>query len=248
VDKKTRVLPEPERYAVCDPADVSIKDYYRGFFEEVFVFFHPFLRPKSLDISEFAPGAYPDKFKIVKHCEPVGWSEFLKLSSIGSFDELDIGLRTRIFGLQKHLCNEEVAELIEATCRSNRLIAPTEGMLPPIIIDRILKAIQSIGYDWLWVGDEFCTERKLEYIEDLIRNDSLFRHNLFTPDKSLLITTHWDSHFSFLCSTRKKIEKIVATADLEGFYCREDTGIYWSVTTTNQKTRPGAKEKMGRDA
>lgn len=58
-----------------------------------------------------------------------------------------IGLRTRILGLKKHLCNEEVAGLIEATCRSNRLIPPTEGMLPEIIIDRILKAIQSIGYD-----------------------------------------------------------------------------------------------------
>ncbi|GGH27763.1 DUF2711 family protein [Paenibacillus segetis] len=233
MSEEARVLPEPEMYAVCAIDDASIKEYYRGYFDEVFIFFHPFIKPISIDISVFKPSTYPDKIRIVKHCEPVSWSEFLELSSISSFDELDIGLRTRILGLKQHLSNNNIANLIDATCDKFKLIEPTEGMLPQIIIDRILKAIQSIGYNWLWVGDEFCTERRLEYIDDIIYNDNLFRHNLFTPDKSILITTHWDSHFSLLCSTKETIEKIIGMANLEGFYCQEDTEIYWSVSKKN---------------
>ena len=31
---------------------------------------------------------------------------------------------------------------------------------------------------------------------------------IFTHDHSILVTTHWDSHFSFLCSSKKNIEEI----------------------------------------
>lgn len=233
MNKEHRVLPQPDKYAVCAIDEVSIKEYYRGYFDEIFVFLHPFIKPISLDISMFTPTTYPDKLQLINQCKSVSWSEFLELSSIASFDELDIGLRTRILGLKQHLCNNEIANLIDIACNKYNLVEPTEGMLPQIIIDRILKAIQSLGFDWLWIGDEFCTERKLEYIEDLICTDSLYRHNLFTPDKSILITTHWDSHFSFICAKKDIVDKIVEFANLEGFYCEEDTEIYWSIPKKN---------------
>lgn len=231
--EKIRVLPEPDRFAVCAVEDVPILKYYQGHFDEVFVFFHPFIKPISIDTSEFNPSTYPGKFRLVENCEAVSWSEFLDLSLIRNFEELDIGLRTRVLGLKQHLCNEETSKLINETCEKHNLIEPIEGMLPQLIIDGICKAVQSIGFDWLWIGDEFCTKRKLEYIDDIIQSDNLSRHNLFTPDKSILITTHWDSHFSFLCSTKEIIDEIVINANLEGFYCREETEIYWSIRKKN---------------
>lgn len=51
----------------------------------------------------------------------------------------------------------------------------------------------------------------------------------FTHDNELLVTTHWDSHFSMLCSDKETIERIVKHCDLEGFYCDDQTEIYWSV-------------------
>ena len=42
--------------------------------------------------------------------------------------------------------------------------------------------------------------------------------NAFTPDKKLLWTTHWDSHFSFLCSSQDNLSAIENTSKLEGFF------------------------------
>ena len=73
----------------------------------------------------------------------------------------------------------------------------------------------------MWVADEFGTERKLTWIEDLIEKDLVPSHGcVFTHDHSLLITTHWDSHCSLLCSSkdmRNWVEHKVILQDDTGF-------------------------------
>ncbi|TYS68131.1 DUF2711 family protein [Sutcliffiella horikoshii] len=234
--KVERVLPEPHRYAVCACEDVSIKNFYKDVFNEVYIFFHPFIKPLTIDSELFYPESYPDKFQIINHCEILTWKEFLALSGMKSYEELDIGLRTRILGLNKEYENKELKEMINSVSKKENLIPPTEGMLPELLINKLLGAIKKEKYDWIWVGDEFGTERKLEYIDDLIDQDTLARHNLFTHDNSILITTHWDSHFSMICSDdKKKIDRIIKWCNLEGFYCDDHTEIYWSVRNSNKE-------------
>ena len=43
-----KVLPTPEKFASC-PYDEKILPFYEGQFESVYVMFHPFLKPTSLD-------------------------------------------------------------------------------------------------------------------------------------------------------------------------------------------------------
>lgn len=225
-----RVLPDPHRYAVCAYEDVAIKEFYNGVFNEVFILFHPFIRPVSIDSELFYPETYPDKFQIINNCVIVTWKEFLSLSGMNSYEELDIGLRTRILGLNKKYENKKLEEIINYVSKKNKLIPPSEGLLPDILINKLLEAIKIEKYDWIWVGDEFGTERKLEYIDDLINKDTLARHNLFTHDNSILITTHWDSHFSMICSNdKKKIDRIIKACNLDGFYCDDNTETYWSI-------------------
>jgi hypothetical protein len=45
----------------------------------------------------------------------------------------------------------------------------------------------------------------------------------------LLWTIHWDSHFSFICSSEVKLAAIQQTSELEGFLCAPSTEVYWSV-------------------
>ncbi|PGS46521.1 DUF2711 family protein [Bacillus sp. AFS041924] len=229
---ETRMLPEPHRYSVCAPADMSIKEFYKGVFEEVFIFYHPFIKPISIDYDVFNPETYPSKNDIEKNCEMVTWKQFLNISGIESYKHLDIGLRTLISGLRDKYQNEETAEVIQKVCENHKIITPTEGFFPEFLMNSILSVIKNEGHDWIWVGDEFCTERKLEYIEDLTKDSNAFRNehlNLFTHDSKILITTHWDSHFSMLCSNRSTIDKIVKFCSLEGFYCDDHTEIYWSL-------------------
>lgn len=227
-----RMAPQPHRYAVCAPEGMPIKDFYKDVFEEVFVFFHPFIKPKNIDFELFHPDTYPSRNDIRDNCEMVTWKQFLSLSGIENFKQLDIGLRTNILGLREEHEDLETAALIETAILKNSIAPPNEGQFPEFVMNNILKEITNLGHNWIWVGDEFCSKRKLEYITDLITDNNKLDDgkNLFTHDNSILITTHWDSHFSLLCSDRQTLKHLVTTCNLEGFYCTEATEIYWSLS------------------
>jgi len=105
--------------------------------------------------------------------------------------------------------------------------------LPPLLENRLFNAIRKLGFDWFWVGDEFGTERKLHWIIDLIEKDYIPSHGcVFKHEHSILVTTHWDSHCSFLCSSRDLIEKLLSTESFEGFYCTPKTEVYWRAYKT----------------
>ncbi|UXH46522.1 DUF2711 domain-containing protein [Rossellomorea vietnamensis] len=230
---KVRVLPKPHLYAVCADADIPIKEFYRDAFEEVFIFFHPFIKPLSIDFELFNPDTYPGKREIVNTCEKMTWNEFLDISGLSNLAEVDIGLRSIILGLNKKYENKTLANRIIHICEEKKIVFPSEGLLPELVIEDVLRAMEKEGYEWIWCGDEFCTERKLEYMDDVINDDGIILHrdcrNLFTHDQKILVTTHWDSHFSMICGERKMIKRIVESADLEGFFCDEETEIYWSL-------------------
>jgi Protein of unknown function (DUF2711) len=225
----TRMLPEPHRYAVCASEDIPIKEYYKEVFEEVYIFYHPFIKPKTIDWKESSSFGKND---ISTHCEPVTWKEFLELSLIDSYKKLDKGMRTFIGGLNQQFADKDTAEVIHEVCEKNKLIIPSEGYFSELLLNKILDAIKKEGHEWIWCGDEFGTERKLQFIEDLIEDNNAFgnqRVNLFTHDASILLTTHWDSHFSLLCSDKETVHRIVTLCNLEGFYCTDKTQIYWSI-------------------
>jgi hypothetical protein len=51
----------------------------------------------------------------------------------------------------------------------------------------------------------------------------------YTNHNEILYATHWDSHFTMLCSDRKTVDSILAKHPFEGFFCDERTEIYWSL-------------------
>lgn len=227
--ERVRELPAPDLFAAC-PYDGRILEFYKRQFECVFVLLHPFIKPLSIDPKFFYPGTYPSKTDILANCVAVRWTEAITLSSLVDVNQLDIGLRTAIGGLKAEFSNSDYAGEIDRLEVAQRLIRPSEGEVPELIQNDFFEAVQSLGEDWLWVGDEFCSERKLEWIDDLKGNYQLPSHgNLFLPNKKLLLTTHWDSHFSFVCSDRTTILALLKFFPFEGFFCDENTEVYWSV-------------------
>jgi len=229
-----RQLPEPDHYAVCCPADSPILDFYSDEFDTVYVILHPFIRPTSIDPEVFYPGTYPNKEQILAGSVPVTWADIILTTKLQNIAEVDLGLRTGIRGLRDEFQNEDFATEIRQVEASNRIVRPNEGQFPELLENELFSCIQKIGYDSLWVGDEFCTERKLEWIEDLKGKQAFPCHgNLFTPDHAILITTHWDSHFSFLCSDRSRIDQVLKCYSFEGFFCDPRTEVYWSLRNKN---------------
>ena len=226
-----RILPAPDIFATCPP-DGRILEYYVGTFEAVFVLLHPFIKAVSMGIDQFNPATYPGRSTIVEKCAPVSWAEVASKAALPSIAAVDVGLRTRILGLKAELSNQEYADKIESLIESQQIVPPPEGYFSDLLHDRILAAVQGLGHSRVWVGDDFCTERKLHWIEDLKASDrksAAGRCNIFTPDKGLLWTNHWDSHFSFLCSSKSNLAKIQEAGRFEGFFCTPSTEVFWSV-------------------
>ena len=223
-----RILPTPEKFASC-PYDKKILSFYEGQFESVFVIFHPFFMSTKIKLKYSPPSRWPSKHQFIEECSTISWSETLLLSGLTKFSDIDIGLRTIINGIKPERSNKYFSEKLTAL-QSQHIILPQEGYLSPFIENKLLNAIKIIGHNWLWVGDEFGTERKLYWVEDLIEKDEIPAHGcVFAHDHSLLITTHWDSHCSFLCSSKETIDKILEIEPFEGFFCTQNTEVYWSL-------------------
>lgn len=218
-----KVLPMLEKFASC-PNEGRILSFYEGQFESVYMLLHPFLKPINIPMERFCPSKWPAKKEIIDGCAPVSWGEVLELTGFKSLSDIDVGLRTSILGIKQELSNADAAAKLAALIEKHNIIHPSEGDLPPLLENRILHAINFLGYDWLWLGDEFGTERKLHYIEDLFEKDEIPTHGcVFTHDHALLVTTHWDSHCSLFCSSKDLIERVLAMDNFEGFYCTPKT-------------------------
>jgi hypothetical protein len=227
MSENKRVLPPSDKFASC-PYDENILEYYKGQFKFVYVLLHPFCKSDVIDWNTITPETYPSKDDMIEKCTPVTWQEVLKITPFKNISEIDVGLRSSIHGIKKH--NETLVDYLQKLYDETLIVTPLEGDLPPLLENRLYAAIKKLGYEWLWVGSELADERKLHYIDDLVSGDLIPNHgSIFTHDYSLLVTTHWDSHCSFLCSSKNTIEKILAIDPFEGFYCTPDTQVYWGL-------------------
>jgi hypothetical protein len=223
-----REIPTPEVFASC-PNSGPILEYYLGHFEAVFVLLSPFFKPTRCDDKRVEEDDWGDKHQQVAECDPVSWQQVLALTNLKNIAQIDVGLRTTIGGLNKSHANETFSVQLKPLAEQG-VFLPDEGEVSPFLENRLLKAIQQLGHNWLWLGDELATERKLYWIEDLMVKELFYRPgNVFTHDHSILLTTHWDSHCSFLCADKPTIERILAFDYFEGFYCTEETQVYWGL-------------------
>lgn len=226
-----RMMPAPDVYATC-PSGGRVLDYYSGVFEAVYVCLNPFIRPISIPLERFTSETYPNRQELNAGCEPVSWETVRQASGLPSIAAMDVALRTEILGLWKEFQNKEYEQQLSVTAHAMGLISPPEGAHSDFHHDLVLSMFQELGHQWVWVGDEFCSERKLHWIDDLKAEEEpviQWHCNVFSPDKSLLWTVHWDSHFSFLCGSQKDLEAVQVATRVEGFFCKAETEVYWSI-------------------
>jgi hypothetical protein len=229
---KTRVCPEIERNNISPDADIPILEFYNGFYDCIYIILHPFYKVVDQDEIKFDLKTWPTKKEINRCTQKLSWQDFIKLSGIENINRLDIALRNSIWGLNNKHKNDEDLGLFNNATEKYSLIPPGEGDFSDILINEMLEALLFLGYDWIFVGDEFGHERKLQYIQDIIDDEvevNYHHENWYTPKNEILYTTHWDSHFTMLCSDKRTVEKILEKYPFEGFYCKPDTEIYWSI-------------------
>ena len=192
----------------------------------------PFIRPVNLSIERFTEESYPTRREIKQGCQQVSWAKILEKTQLMTISEIDIGLRTSIGGIRQEFEDEALSKQLLDLAAEEHLLLPEEGEHPDLLHDLVLKWLKELGYKRVWVGDEFCCERKLYWIDDLLSEDVPTIQgyvNVFTPDKKLLWTVHWDSHCTFLCGTVDHLAKHSVEDKFEGFFCSEQTHVYWGL-------------------
>ncbi len=226
---KKKILPAFDIYASC-PSDDLILDYYKNRFNSVFIAYHQCYKPDNIPMSKFEGDDFPTNAEIRSGCTAISWAEIISKVSLNTPSEMDVGLRTHIGGLKRQFENKAFSDAIRQFSKETSISIPDEGCICPFVEGKLLSALHELGYEWLWVGDEFGIERRLKWIEDILIKDELpYSACSYTPNKKILIATHWDSHCTFICANNKLLTSLINKAEIEGFYCDERTKVYWGV-------------------
>ncbi|NRF41408.1 DUF2711 family protein [Pedobacter foliorum] len=209
---------EAPHNCICAYADVSILEFYRGCFDSVYIMLHPFYK---LD-------------KDNKIIQVTTWKDFQSLAGFENINQLDVALRTNVGGLRIEYENKKDADILRQASELHNLWIPSEGNFQDTLDKEMLRSLQGQGHQYMYIGDEWGFERKLSYIQDVVdgKDDTLLtwgpQKNWYTTHNEILYATHWDSHFTLLCSNKNTVENILFNHRFEGFYCDEKIDIYWS--------------------
>jgi hypothetical protein len=219
----------------CPQEGDKILTFYQGYYDTVFIIFHPFIKPKKgyeFDVEN----DYPDKTSVCMNFDKVLWLDILRECDFEDFDRLDIALRNWIGGLVAKHQNPMDVEKLKRVCKKFNIIEPNEGRFQDCLIDNMISSIKELGYDRIVFGDEWGDKQEAVLITELESKNNDYNelldfepNNVFTEDHKILYTVHWDSHFTLLCSDTFTIKGIVDKFQFEGFYAIEETEIYWSV-------------------
>lgn len=211
------------------PYDGKIMEFYSGCYESVYVVLHPFIKTNHLNPESFSPGSYPSKKEIVQDCQPLQWRNILELSNLSNIKEIDIGLKTMIGILRSHLLRKDFANEIELLYEKHPIVIPLYGEIGALLESKLFTILSDLGIHSLDVISEFGDEMSNYSITELFNGELVPPHgHLFSKRHHLLITTHWTSFYSMICSSRNLVEKIVKSSQLEGFYCDNMTEVWWS--------------------
>jgi hypothetical protein len=226
---------EAAHNCICAYDDIPILSFYKGYFESVYIILHPFYKEdregKMVDI--------------------ITWKDFASLAGFADINQLDIALRNSILGLNQKWENDVDVNVLKDTCKRYNLQMPTEGVFQDALKSIMLRILQEEGHNYMFVADEFGLERKVTHIQDFLegKDDITLTYdghnNWYTNHNEILYTSHWDSHFTMLCSSKVTIENILARHNFEGFYCDENTKIYWSLRDIDHPHIAPARSPFG---
>lgn len=225
-----RIAPPPDKFASF-PYDGQILSYFDGVFEAVFVVMQPFCQvekenqwilDRELDVL---------KQDFLHYAKPICWQEIMQKLYIDEYKTLETGTQSYENRLYDHWQRMDIKNQLIALEKECNIFAPETNEFAPYFENDIFNVVKKLGYDWIWVGDEFATERKLYFVDDLIKSNEVLATGakLFTPDYQLLISTAYGVSSLFICSSKQMIATICQSADLEGFYCTPQTEVVWNI-------------------
>ena len=121
---KEKTYPEIFNNIRSPDDETPILDFYKGYYDSIYIILHPFIRithPDKIDFERIWPSkqSWPTKAEILKFTEKISWAEILKQSDIKDINQLDIALRSSILGLSKKYENKVDANYLSEFADKN---------------------------------------------------------------------------------------------------------------------------------
>ena len=82
MDKPTSI-PKIAHNIMSPYDDVPVLDFYKGYYDCVYVMLHPFIKEIYPGKFNFSPTTWPTKAEILEYTQKVSWAEFVKISGEG---------------------------------------------------------------------------------------------------------------------------------------------------------------------
>lgn len=217
-------------------------------FQDCFVCFHPFLKIKDdhKDHIKFETGNWPNKSLIENHCDPISWGEIIRLTGIRDFKSLDRALAFyhRAYRFAERSEYRKLTTLLEK--EMSNIIAPQVDELPEIIENKLLRKLQTLGYDSVFIYSDIDDKDQLYAIKDLIADPNGLRSHvrIETPDSKIIVAQDFDQRFSYILAEKSLLTNVVESINLEGFFCDQETPESWSYYEISKRDKMDWDEDM----
>jgi hypothetical protein len=166
----------------------------------------------------------------------IRWKTMCARADIVDHRALNQALRTGIGGLRAEFTDHPADARLSDCSARERIFRPTAGMLSPLMERGLVDLFRRANLGDIVMGDEFGEQEQVVNVSALDIATSwrtspslpvTFPRRLFAPDRSLLVSVHWDSFFTIILATDERWAGTRIGDFFEGFWASAETSIGW---------------------
>ncbi len=210
-------------YIYPDNEEVKYLDYFKEYFDSIFIVFNPFFKMSNSKDNQ----DYPEPTEIAKFGEVVTWESMKENCRFKTYNEIIFGLSISKYSIDVPN-NHYFYKVLDDYCKKNSIFEAAEGAFSPLIQKEIKRVFELNLYETVIVQDEL--GREIEEIETSLLEKSLGENhisNIYSKDKKILFSIDWDSYYFLFCSSKEIINKSLKDSCLEGFFSTDKIGHLW---------------------
>lgn len=215
------------------PWDGKLLAHFNGHFESIFIALQPFCYiPFEYQYILDRINYDASQQDFLNYSKPIRWEEIQGKIGIDDITRIERAIQARrLYDEYRDITVEQLLKHLE----QQRIFAPEIDEFDPNFQDMMLKTLKYLGYDFVWISDEFdIKERIYMNIDELIKSDIMLgTSNIFTPDHKILMGAIYGMSSLYICASQEMIEKMKQFYPLEGFYADEKTEVEWTFSLRN---------------
>lgn len=162
---------------------------------------------------------------------PVSWKSVAEDCALISpeIPQIALGLQASIGAVSANAHAKMLARKIMSYCERSGNFPPFEGQFQESMLPAFRRLFERRRAEDWWFQPEFegglVTEihGSKKEIERLMGETG----SLYSSDRQILLTWHWDSHFALVCGSHEELKNWVSELGVEGFFAKQSTTHEW---------------------